>query len=68
LLKEDEMGGACDTHGEGEKYIQNFGSKALREEPLGRPRHRWEENIKIVVREIRLEGVDSINLAQDGDR
>jgi hypothetical protein len=26
--------------------------------PLGRSRHRWEDNIKIYLGEIRLEGVD----------
>jgi hypothetical protein len=32
------------------------------EEPLGRPRHIWEDNIKMDVTEIHL---DLINLAQD---
>jgi hypothetical protein len=31
---------------------------------LGRPRSRLEDNIKIHLREIELEGVDSIDLAQ----
>jgi hypothetical protein len=26
--------------------------------PLGRPRHRWEDNIKMDLREIRIEGVN----------
>jgi hypothetical protein len=33
--------------------------------PLGRPRRRWEDNIKI---EFGLGGIDWINLAQDRDR
>jgi hypothetical protein len=33
--------------------------------PLGRPESRWEDNIKIHLREIGWEGVDLINLAQD---
>jgi hypothetical protein len=32
--------------------------------PLGRPRHIWEDNIKIDFREIRFEGMDLIHLAQ----
>jgi hypothetical protein len=36
--------------------------------PLGRPRRRWEDNIKMDLGEIRFDGVDSINLAQDRDR
>jgi hypothetical protein len=35
--------------------------------PLGRPRRRWENNIKIDVREIGWDGMDWIDLAQDRD-
>jgi hypothetical protein len=33
--------------------------------PLGRPRHRWVENIKMDLREIGRDGMDWIDLAQD---
>jgi hypothetical protein len=33
--------------------------------PLGRPRHRWEHNIKMNLREIRWDGIDWIDLARD---
>jgi hypothetical protein len=36
--------------------------------PLGRPRRRWEDGIRMYLREIGLEGVDWIRLAQDRDR
>jgi hypothetical protein len=36
--------------------------------PLGRPRRRWEDNIKIDLREVGWGGMDWINLAQDRDR
>jgi hypothetical protein len=36
--------------------------------PLGRPRHRWKDNIKMDLREIGFGDVDWINLAQDRDR
>jgi hypothetical protein len=36
--------------------------------PLGRPRRRWEDNIKMDLREIGWGGMDWINLAQDRDR
>jgi hypothetical protein len=36
--------------------------------PLGRPRRRWEDNIKIDLREVGWRGMDWINLAQDRDR
>jgi hypothetical protein len=35
--------------------------------PLGRPRRRWEDNIKIVLREIGFGDVDWINLDRDRD-
>jgi hypothetical protein len=36
--------------------------------PLGRPRHRWEDNIKMDLREVGWGGMDWYNLAQDRDR
>jgi hypothetical protein len=36
--------------------------------PLSRPRNRWEDNIKMDLRKIGLEGVDWIYLAKDGDQ
>jgi hypothetical protein len=36
--------------------------------PLGRPRRRWENNIKMDLREIGSAGIDWIDLAQDRDR
>jgi hypothetical protein len=35
---------------------------------LGRPRRRWEDNIKMVLREIGFGDVDWIHWAQDRDR
>jgi hypothetical protein len=36
--------------------------------PLGRPRRRWVNNIKLDLREIGWYGVDCIDLAQDRDQ
>jgi len=36
--------------------------------PLGRPRHRWEDNIKMNLQEVGFGGMDWIQLAQDRDR
>jgi hypothetical protein len=36
--------------------------------PLGRPRRRWEDNNKMDLKEIGLESVDWIHVAQDRDR
>jgi hypothetical protein len=35
---------------------------------FGRPRRRWEDNIKIDLQEVGWGGMDWINLAQDRDR
>jgi hypothetical protein len=36
--------------------------------PLGRPRRRWEDNIKMDLREVGWEGAEWIDLAQDRDK
>jgi hypothetical protein len=36
--------------------------------PLGRPRPRWKDNIKMDLREVGWGGMDWINLAQDRNR
>ena len=38
------------------------------ERPLGRPRCRWEDNIKVDLQEVGCGGMDWIELAQDRDR
>jgi hypothetical protein len=36
--------------------------------PLGRPRHRWDDNIKKDLQDVAWEGIDWIDMAQDRDR
>ena len=36
--------------------------------PLGRPRRRWKDNIKIDLQEVAYGGMDWMELAQDRDR
>ena len=36
--------------------------------PLGRPRHRWEDNIKMYIQEVGGSCGDWIELSQDRDR
>ena len=36
--------------------------------PLGKPRRRWEDNIKVDLQKVGCGGMDWIELAQDRDR
>ena len=36
--------------------------------PLGSPRRRWEDNMKVDLQEVGCEGIDWMELAQDRDR
>jgi hypothetical protein len=36
--------------------------------PLGKPRRRWVDNIKMDLGEIEWDGMDWIDLVQDGDQ
>ena len=42
--------------------------KTERKRPPGRPRLRWEDNIKMDLHEVECWGIDWIELAQDRDR
>jgi hypothetical protein len=42
--------------------------KPERRRPLGRPRHRRVDNIKMDIREIEWDGMDWIDMAQDRDQ
>jgi hypothetical protein len=42
--------------------------KPERKRPIGRPRRRWEDNIKMNLQEMGCGGMDCIELAQDRDR
>ena len=62
------MGGAWSTYGGEERCMQGIGGETWGKEPLGRPRHRWEDNIKMDLQEVGCGGMDWIKLAQDRDR
>jgi hypothetical protein len=48
-----------------EEWIQGLMGKVKGKRPFGRPRRRYEGNIKINVKEIGRVGVGWINLAED---
>ena len=67
-LEKNEMGGACSAYGGEERCIQVLVGKPEGKRPLGRPRRRWEDNIKMDLQEVGCGGMDWIELAQDRDR
>jgi len=54
----------------GEKRVAHrvLVGKSEGKRPLGRPRRRWEDNIKMDLQELGCGGMDWIELAQDRDR
>jgi hypothetical protein len=52
------MGGACSTNGEKKNACRILVGKPERKRPLGRPRLRWVDNIKLDLREVGWDGVD----------
>ena len=55
------MGGACSTFGEAVYRVLVGKSEGKR--PLGRPRCRWEDNIKMGLQEVGCGGMDWMDLA-----
>jgi len=41
-----------------ERHIQGLGGETRGKDPLGRPRRRWEDNIKMDLQEVRCGGMD----------
>jgi len=60
--------GHVERVGEGRGVYRVLVGKLEGKRPLGRPRRRWEDNIKIDLQEVGCEGMDLIELAQDVDR
>jgi hypothetical protein len=48
------MGRACRTNREEEEHIKYFNRKSEGKRPLGRSRFKWEDNIKMDLREDRV--------------
>jgi hypothetical protein len=58
----------CSANGVKRNAYRILVGKPEGKRPLGRPRRRWVENIKIDLREIGWDGKDWIDLAQDRDQ
>jgi hypothetical protein len=62
------MGGACSLDGEGRGVYMVLVGKPEGKRPLGKPRCRWEDNIKMDLQEVGCGDMDWIELAKDRDR
>jgi len=60
------MGGASGAYGGGVHRVLVGKSEGKR--PLGRPRRRWEDNIKMDLQKVGVSCEDWMELAQDRDR
>jgi hypothetical protein len=54
--------------GEGRGTYRILVGKPEGKRPLGRPTHKWEDNIKMDLQEVGCGGMDWIKLTQDRDR
>jgi hypothetical protein len=54
----DVMGRTCGTHGEGKGVYRVLVGRAEGKRPLGRPRRRGEDNIKMDLRETEIDGAN----------
>jgi hypothetical protein len=57
------VGGTCGTHGEGRSVYRVLVGRPEGKRPLGRPRRRWKDNIKMDLREVGIDGANWIQLS-----
>jgi hypothetical protein len=66
-IEKIEMGGACSGYAEGRGVYRVLVGKPEGKRPLGRPRRRWEDNVRMELQEVGCGCEDWIGLAQDRD-
>jgi hypothetical protein len=62
------MDGPCSTNGEKRNAYRLLVGKPEGKRPLGRPKRRWVDNIRMDLGEVGRGDVDWIGLAQDRNR
>jgi hypothetical protein len=62
------VGGACISYVGGRGVYRVLVGEPEVKRPLGRPRCRWEDNIKMDLQDVGCGDMDGIGLAQDRDR
>ena len=60
-----EMGRSCSQREEGSSAFKILTAKSTGKRPLGRPRHGWEDNIRMELEEIGINVRNWADLAQD---
>jgi hypothetical protein len=64
--RRNERSGTCSSDRNG--VYRGLVGKPEGKRPLGRPRRKWDDNIKVDLQEVVCGGMDWIGLAQDRDR
>jgi len=67
-LEKIETGGTCCAYGERRRVHRDLVGKPEGQRPLGSPRLRWENNIKMDLQDVGCGVMDWIELAQDKDK
>jgi hypothetical protein len=67
-INEDDRGGTCSKYGEIRNTHNILVVKSEGKRPFGRPRRRWEDNIRLDLGGIGWEGVDLMHMDQDRDQ
>jgi hypothetical protein len=62
------MGGSCNTNVEKRNAYRLLVEKPEGKRPLGRPRRKWVDNIRMDLGEVRWGDVDWIDFSQDRNR
>jgi hypothetical protein len=62
------MGGACSTYREGRVVYRVLVCKSEGKRPLGRPRYRWEDDVRMDLQVVGCGCGEWIGLNQDRDR
>ena len=65
--KRTEMGRICNTYGREKWCVRGLVGKSAGRRPLGKPRRRWKDNIKMDIREVGW-GKDCLEMAPGRDR
>ena len=67
-IEKNEMGRVCCAYGWGEGEYRVLLGKQEVKRPMGRPRRRWVDNIRMDLQEVGCGYMDWMGLAQDRDR